>query len=551
MNNIFSKIKCTALRSILPALPLGGMLLLASCQDSAWDDHYGIQEGTANQTLMEVLSSNGEYSSFLKVLDDNKMLPLLTGDQSFTVWAPTNEAMQSFNLQTDTVEKFIQNHINRYVYGAADLRDTNNVRIMMLNGKMQDFSYEAGKYYFNGIEMNGETAAKNGVIHSIGSIAQYNPNLYQSLSVKENNCDSLGAFIKSFDVNKFEVTKSTVIGKNEKGQLVYDSVFTYSSKFMKNYGDIYKEDSVYTMVMPDNTAWGEAYASVSKYFRTFGDSIYKKDNTTTYKPDRKYAINDALADSLTRGHTKEAITRNLLFRKNVEFSPAAEDYLISTAGNVFYAPAHLVEGATDVAASNGKIKRISAWTYESLEAFFDTIEVEAESTTGRNAYNSIETNKTVTNTEFLDSVSGSKYLLIDPTSATGRNYPAIQFSIPNTLAATYNVYCVFLPAQVEEGEVIADSALLQYEIYYVHEDGVMKSDGTITPTKNQTSSKNITKMFVKQITLPFANFTSSVFKEKELQDKDCVKIRIQPTSKSKSRVMRIDKIVFEPVTLLN
>ena len=99
--------------------------------------------------------------------------------------------------------------------------------------------------------------------------------------------------------------------------------------------------------------------------------------------------------------------------------------------------------------------------------------------------------------------------------------------------------------------VAADSTKVNFYLNYVHEDGKMYEDAVIggpMPTHGET----MTKMFVTQIELPYANYSESPFEGPLTQDDDCVKLRVQAnvdrneTTKF-TRTMRIDCLIFEPV----
>ena len=525
--------------------------LMISCQDSAWDDHYGLHEGSS-QTLMEILDNNNQFSEFARIVRQNGLDSLLSADQSYTVWAPTNNAMAKYVDNGQTVEHFIKNHINRYLYGVANLTDTSYVRIKMLNDKLQDYTRSGSNYSFAGVSVDDKSLlAGNGVVHTLNDIAPFYFNLYEDIKQTSYNTDSLAAYLNTMDVYTFNQDASTVIGKDAAGQLVYDSVFNYSSKFMKRFGDIYLEDSLYTMLVPLNNAWNEGFEKVSKYFRTFGECLSSSENSTTYVPTRTYAVGDSISDSLTTAHTKENMVSNLIFRRKVDFSNADGDSLTATSGNVFHHPINLIAEAKQEMLSNGTAWKLSKWNYNPEDCFLKVIEVEAEDTKGRsNAYSTVYT-RSATSTSYSDSVSGTKYIEIQATSTNVRNQPMVQFTIPNTLAATYNIYCVFVPAEAYSEDVKADSTRVNFYLNYVDEKGNMKESAAIK-SDIITNGHAMTKMFVAQVTLPYANFSSSVFKETDVQDTDCMRLRVQTNVASNetsklSRTIRIDKIIFEPV----
>lgn len=530
---------------------LGVLAFAAGCQDHLWDDHYGIDGSTETRTLMQVLESRPEYSAFCEVVRSQGLDSLLSTDQTFTVWAPTNEAMAGYVEDVDTKDQFLNNHISRYLYGMVDLADTASVRVRMLNGKSQDYVREGGAYTFAGVSVEAtDIAAGNGIIHTLRQRAPFYYNLYESIRQKDNGTDSIARFLTSFDEYTFDEEGSTAIGKNEQGQILYDSIFDFNNDWLRRYGFLHSEDSVYTMIVPTNEGWEDGRRRMARYFRTFGETL-KDTVKSLIIPDREYAVGTALADSLSDTYLKQAMCMDLVFRKDLDFGDVPGDSLASTSGNVFHHPSYLLSGATEVPVSNGRIWKTSALKHKPEESWLKTIVVEAENTAGRESNYAVISSRSASSTSFRDSVSEGRFIEVAATSENPRQQPVVQFTVPNTLAAKYNVYCVFAPAGAYMEGVAADSTKVNFYLNYVHEDGRMYEDAVIAgpmPTHGET----MTKMFVTQIELPYANYSESPFEGPLTQDDDCVKLRVQAnvdrneTTKF-TRTMRIDCLIFEPV----
>lgn len=532
-------------------LGLFGLGLCVGCQDKIWDDHYGIVGTTETRNLMQVLENMPECASFCNVLKNHGFDSLLVADQTFTVWVPTNEAMAGFVENEETENQFLQNHISRYLYGQVELADTSYIRMKMLNGKLQEYKFQNQGYTFAGVPVVGpDIAASNGIIHTIASRAPFYYNLYEKICQPENQTDSVAKFLTSFDKYTFNESKSTAIGKDKFGQVVYDSVFDFKNAWLSRYGLLNNEDSMYTMIVPTNDAWKEGYARLSSYFRTFGES-FKDTVISQIIPQREYAVSSALSDSLTDSYIKQNLCMDLVFRKTVDFLQAPGDSLLSTSGNVFHHPIDLLEGADLVPVSNGRIWQTEQLRYKPEETFLKPIVVEAELTSGRESNYAVISSRSSSNTIFRDSVSEQRYIEVQAVSENPRQQPTVQFTIPNTLAAKYNVYCIFAPSCAYMDGVKADSTKVSFYLNYVHEDGKMYEDDVIE-ISSPTNGTQMTKMFVTQINLPFANYSASSFSGPLQQDNDCVKLRVQTnvdrneTTKF-TRIMRIDRIIFEPV----
>ena len=144
--------------------------------------------------------------------------------------------------------------------------------------------------------------------------------------------------------------------------------------------------------------------------------------------------------------------------------------------------------------------------HEPEESWLKTIVVEAENTAGRESNYAVISSRSASSTSFRDSVSEGRFIEVAATSENPRQQPVVQFTVPNTLAAKYNVYCVFAPAGAYMEGVAADSTKVNFYLNYVHEDGRMCEDAVIAgpmPTHGET----MTKMFVTQIELPYANYS--------------------------------------------
>lgn len=530
---------------------LGGLVLAVGCQDHLWDDHYGLNPSTETRNLIQVLEGMPEYSAFCDVVKRHGMDSVLVTDQTFTMWVPDNNAMAGFVEDANTQAQFLENHIARYLYGTIDLADTSAVRVKMLNGKSQNYAVEGGQYTFAGVPVEmGNIVAANGMIHTLSQRAPFYYNLYEHICQKGNGTDSIAAFLTSFDEYTFDEEASTAIGKDSQGKVVYDSVFIFNNDWLRRYGFLHSEDSVYTMIVPTDAGWKDSRSRMESYFRTFGETL-RDTVTSLIIPDREYAIGTPLADSLSEAYLKQAICMDLVFRKNLDFASVPGDSLASTSGNVFHHPVYLLEGASEISVSNGRIWSTDRLQYKPEESWLKPIVVEAENTAGRESNYAVISSRSASATHFRDSVSEERFIEVTATSENPRQQPVVQFTVPNTLAAKYNVYCVFAPASAYMEGVAADSTKVNFYLNYVHADGRMYEDPVIEGVA-PTNGSTMTRMFVTQIELPFANYSASPFVGPGSQDDDCVKLRVQAnvdrneTTKF-TRTMRIDCLIFEPV----
>ncbi len=545
-------------RTIL--LPLAAVFLsLSGCQDSEWDDHYDASSTAAGSNLLEVLRSQSEFTSFVSAVEQLGLDTLLSLDQTFTVFAPTNTAMAQYDATSDDTTRLVENTMARYIYGPSDLVDTASIRICMLNGKYNYYSREDGTYTIGGVALDGSVlAASNGVIYPIDSPIPFYYNLWESLEYGEQT-DSIYNYIASFDLNELDTSASTAIGQNENGQTVYDSVFVYSNDWMEAYGFLYLEDSVYTAIVPTNEAWRTAYETIAPHFKTFGSLISDNSSSSSIIVSRTYDVSGVSGeDSLQNAHTCQAIVQDLVFRGRIDDPSACDgDSLTSTAGNVFHSPASLFEGATQTEASNGLYYLTDRLNYNPEDSWMPRIDVEAEDASGRTYNYATLTRRNITETAFADSVSEMYYLEVNPTSTNSLFQPQVSFDIPNVLAGKYDIYADFAPACAFDSLATADSTKVRFYVNYVHEDGTMKEDTQITTDPDGepfiTHGTTMTRFCVaKAFEFPYANYTDSPFAESREQTTN-VKVRVvtnvtNTETAVMTRIMRIDRLIFVPVT---
>ena len=104
--------------NIIPAF-LVAALSLTSCSDD-WDNHYDRSETAATESVLDMVKGNPDLSTFARMIEIAGYSDLLGSSQTFTVFAPTNEALAGVNLEnTDEVKRIVANHIARFKNSTA------------------------------------------------------------------------------------------------------------------------------------------------------------------------------------------------------------------------------------------------------------------------------------------------------------------------------------------------------------------------------------------------------------------------------------------------
>ncbi len=551
--------------------------LFSSCQDSEWDNYYSTTS-KSEMTLMQAIDARSDLSRFAEVVRKNGLDKLLSSSQSLTVFAPTNDAMSSYVGNDEQLNEFLYNHICRYTYslGDVEMAEDSLLRIKMLNGKYQNLSVNGNNLVFGSQSFITSTqGTSNGVLNTISNLAPFYNNIYEELKRIGGETDSIAAYLMQFDKQTFLPEQSTIIGSNDRDETVYDSVFSFRNEWMSNYGDIYLEDSVYTMLVPTNRAWIEQYNRVKEYFRAYGQGELRNP-ASGLNITGSFATNDNTADSLTRVHTKEAMTMDLVFRKHIDVQHPDGDSIISTNRHTFHAPQYLFADADFRGVSNGQLYVTNNLKFKASESWHQEIRVEAElSENYATQYaSSTQTVNVINYPQFTNMVSENGFLIINPTQLSFQK-TTVRFRLPATLSAAYNIYIQTVPASAQDTSLIDSESLrstrLKFYLRYVHEDGTLKEDaaittpvdyaGTQTPTPIDskkpafvTDAKNVNKMLIaRNFRFPYANYNISAFQPSSVETPVTAFLRVETDVTSASalatfeKAMRIDCIILEPV----
>jgi len=487
--------------SIKLAYFAAGMILsvfISSCSNEEWDRHYNNEDITlSDKSLSEYIKSQPEMEKFYQMMEISGYDSILDGSQTYTVWVPTNEALQGVNLNdVNSVKELVMNHITRFSQTTSGITDK---KLLMLSNKFVHFQKDGSNYQFGQSPLILKNiSTKNGIIHSISKFEKYESNLWESLS-KLNDLDSLRNFYNLY------------IRTDEDGNT--------QNILLNAIGRLDLEDSIYTAIFPTNKAWISSYNKIKTYYKV----VHSNGEVTT---------NWAMA--------AQAIIRNTVFSKRI--NPFELDSVYSTWGYVFKNPGRLFDGANMFSASNGILYTTDSLKFEAKEGWHKEIKVEAEET----YYGRISTNANVyfrssEGTKY--SASNRRYIVVDPTTSSNISKISVTFPIPNTLSAKYKIYCVFVPENIAD-ENSKRTFVASFFIDYINSFGTSVRNQPLAANV-ETKAEEVTKVYVGEIKFPsYSMYTTNSDIQVKLKVENAVRTN-QTTTKSRS--MRIDCIILEPV----
>ena len=497
--------------------------LSTACSDE-WEKHYDRESSLPTMNLWEQICMDDNLSSFARAIKLVGADTLLTSNQTYTVWAPLNEALQDIDFDdVEQLRRMVRNHVARY---ASPSSTPISQRIYMLNGKPMGF--ENGKYA--GVVLAAcDIRAANGILHKLEGLIPYKYNILEYISVHpEYSC--IHEFISRFDEKIYDASLSTT----------YDSIFTDYNRLLQDtkygVGSIGDEDSLYTMIIPDNAAWESTFSRISPYFRS-----YNKD--------------EKIADSVQVAQTSLAILGGLTFQGKVSLE--ASDTLQTIAGNTICNVADYFNGYEVIEASNGVIYLAQGVLNANDTCVWNhKIILEAEDMDHRQ--NLSGTNSYIRTTDINSLVSGVSedgFLEVSSGNVDG----GVIFDIANTLAGTYDIYVDFVSPIVDGKNLSTEKTKVTFQLKYLGDNGrsTVKNNNTATEISADGSDGIITIKAFAGMQLPVSNYYDGMWyleeenigaeiaKSTTLQVK--TKVTNSDAKKGYVRKFRVDRVRFVPV----
>ncbi len=492
-----------------------GMLAATSCTD--YIDYNTVPEAidpAADKTLWENISANDNLSDFASVLQRVGYDKILNTPGAFTVWAPINGSfdMDSLNQVSDAkVEKeFLKNVIASYTHRENDLNDT---IVYMLNGKLLKFSNKntpALSFDGQSILPNNMNPAVfnypsvNGLLYNVAVPAAFRYNGYEYISETADIASSMATYVKKYETIILDEANSIKGDIIDGVQHYDDSVVIVTNTLIEENlrSQINNEDSTYTVLIPTDEAWEEAYKRISSYYKYIPKIAYQDLQSTAVGTNKgttgtimkadlgkvETTLSSAPAGSefstaesyWTDSITKRWITNNLIFSETngkynskllTGMSFAENDTLYSTTRNYLTNPALLDEATIErIKLSNGHARIINRLPFTPEDTYAPVIRT---SNVGRivtatgSGYTYERIDKVNLDPKVCVLEEGYPYLTyVKADIPSASNFAAeLDFYLNDVLSTTYDIYAVIVPARVED-PTTPDSVCKPYTLYF-------------------------------------------------------------------------------------
>lgn len=223
------------------------MLFLFSACEKVWEEHYGTYPETVDENLWDMMEKESSISGFLELLKVHQLDTLFQTDIAYTVFLPTNDALQQFDQSLIDTTLLKYHLVNHFIQSESISQSR---KVMTLSRKYALFQRTANELKLDGILLNYESPLyRNGKFFIMDQVAQPLPNLYEFFA-KNNAVVKL--YIDSQDSSVLDLSRSKPIGFNEEGNTVFDSVNVVYNLFEEEYFPVRDEfrNKTATIVFP-------------------------------------------------------------------------------------------------------------------------------------------------------------------------------------------------------------------------------------------------------------------------------------------------------------
>ncbi len=229
------------MRPLIGILFISILLFSTSCTKE-WDDHYYKLPDTINTNVWDAVKSNPELSRFVKLMEDFKYDTLFNSNNTYTIFAPDNTAIDKL-LQTENITKAILNyHISRIFINPVDIQGKR--KLQTLDEKYSTFENVKGSPTYDGVAVKFESPLYvNGKYFIMGEVALPKLNLYEYFT---KNMPFLKSYIDKKDSTIIDKELSRPIGFDKNGNTVYDTVSIKVNLFEMEYFPVSYEFRAWT-----------------------------------------------------------------------------------------------------------------------------------------------------------------------------------------------------------------------------------------------------------------------------------------------------------------
>lgn len=253
------------------------VLMLVSCTQAIEDYYGGGNPVVGEESVFEYLQSRPDCSEFVKLIEETGMTEVFSGEDLVTIWAPKDANMPAEVAGMSDAEKLrlVRNHISITTIFSRNLARLSTVGTMA--GKCLTVAQSEEGYSLDGVALlDLDRAFRNGVVHRTAEWLLPRKNLYQWVSELGDDYSRFRDTLFAHNVRVFDRENSPILGVDEQGRIVYDSVWVVKNDLLNDL-DLNEESIRYTLFAPDNAALEQMFKEKEAYLESIGREVLPED----------------------------------------------------------------------------------------------------------------------------------------------------------------------------------------------------------------------------------------------------------------------------------
>jgi hypothetical protein len=248
-------------------------IALVSCSDP-WGDRQS-DDANLNVSLTEAITKTAETSKFAELLVKTGYDKVLSESKSYTVFAPTNDAMAlvDASILNDPIKLtfFVQNHIALTAY--SSVRDKASEKIKMLSEKYLVF--KGSTTIDDATIVTADKYTANGVFHIINKTLTPKQNIWQYV----NGLTTTSAMSKYLvSLNELNIYKADSIAKLNPIPGKYADSLT--NCYLRNVYNLNNEKNSYTLFLMEDAGYSTEVDKLKPYL--IKNSVARTDTYSSY-----------------------------------------------------------------------------------------------------------------------------------------------------------------------------------------------------------------------------------------------------------------------------
>jgi uncharacterized surface protein with fasciclin (FAS1) repeats len=285
-------------------------LAIISCTNP-WDDRENNGDANLSVNLDEAITNTTEVSQFAELLVQTGYDKVLAASKTYTVFVPTNEAMNQVEntilTNPETLKKFVANHIALTAY--SSIRTKEQEKIKMLGDKYLIF--KGATTIDDATIVTADHYAANGVFHIINKALTPKLNIWQYVQ-SQAGVSATSTYLlslKDFSIYTSDITAKASSAEKGAGYLS-DSL---TNSYLKNVYNLNNEKNSYTLFLMQDAGYDAEVTKMKPY-------LIKTSNVPTIDSTAIYAKYFTLRDlAFSKKYEKNELPAKLTSRFGVEF----------------------------------------------------------------------------------------------------------------------------------------------------------------------------------------------------------------------------------------